>query len=98
MTTVSGQDRTLGNRAASATLWGGVNMALGRIVQFATTIIVARMIAPEHFGALAVAIVVQTIATNMAELGATAALARGTGDPDKIALPSSPLLWSPAAS
>ncbi len=85
VTAVSGQDRTLGNRAASATLWGGVNMALGRIVQFATTIIVARMIAPEHFGALAVAIVVQTIATNMAELGATAALARGTGDPDKIA-------------
>ena len=85
MTTVSGQDRTLGNRAASATLWGGLNMALGRIVQFATTIIVARMLAPEHFGALAVAIVVQTIATNMAELGATAALARGTGDPDRIA-------------
>jgi O-antigen/teichoic acid export membrane protein len=85
MTTVDGQDRSLGNRAASATLWGGVNMALGRIVQFATTIIVARMIAPEHFGALAVAIVVQTIATNMAELGATAALARGNGDPDKIA-------------
>ncbi|MCP1414114.1 oligosaccharide flippase family protein [Paenarthrobacter sp. A20] len=85
MTEVRGQDRTLGNRAASATLWGGVNMALGRVVQFATTIIVARMIAPEHFGALAVAIVVQTIATNMAELGATAALARGNGDPDKIA-------------
>ncbi|TVU66390.1 oligosaccharide flippase family protein [Paenarthrobacter nitroguajacolicus] len=85
MTTVRGEGRTLGNRAASATLWGGANMALGRIVQFATTIIVARMIAPEHFGALAVAIVVQTIATNMAELGATAALARGNGDPDRIA-------------
>lgn len=84
MTTGSGADRTLGARSASATLWGGVNMALGRIVQFATTIIVARMIAPEHFGALAVAIVVQTIATNMAELGATAALARGNGDPDRI--------------
>lgn len=82
MSTVQG---SLGKRAASATLWGGVNMALGRIVQFATTIIVARMIAPEHFGALAVAIVVQTIATNMAELGATASLARGTGDPDRIA-------------
>jgi len=60
-------------------------MALGRIVQFATTIIVARLIAPEHFGALAVAIVVQSVATNMAELGATAALARGNGDPDRIA-------------
>ncbi|WP_426002676.1 oligosaccharide flippase family protein [Paenarthrobacter sp. NyZ202] len=75
----------LGKRAVGATLWGGVNMALGRIVQFATTIIVARMLAPEHFGALAVAIVVQTIATNMAELGATASLARGTGDPDRVA-------------
>ncbi|MDR6987269.1 O-antigen/teichoic acid export membrane protein [Paenarthrobacter nitroguajacolicus] len=85
MTTLNGQDPTLGNRAASATLWGGVNMALGRVVQFATTIIVARLMAPEHFGALAVAIVVQTVATNMAELGATASLARGTGDPDKIA-------------
>ncbi|WP_416403100.1 oligosaccharide flippase family protein [Arthrobacter sp. LFS091] len=85
MTTASGQDRPLGHRAASATLWGGVNMALGRVVQFATTIIVARLLAPEHFGALAVAIVVQTIATNMAELGATAALARGEGDPDRIA-------------
>lgn len=60
-------------------------MALGRILQFATTIIVARMLAPEHFGALAVALVVQVIATNMAELGATASLARGNGDPDKIA-------------
>lgn len=85
MMTAGGANRTLGARSASATLWGGVNVALGRIVQFATTIIVARMIAPEHFGALAVAIVVQTIATNMAELGATAALARGNGDPDRIA-------------
>ncbi|HKU34711.1 MAG TPA: oligosaccharide flippase family protein [Paenarthrobacter sp.] len=79
------QHNTLGHRAASATLWGGLNMVLGRVVQFATTIIVARMIAPEHFGALAVAIVIQTIATNMAELGATAALARGNGDPARIA-------------
>ncbi|SEJ03945.1 Polysaccharide biosynthesis protein [Arthrobacter sp. yr096] len=109
MTTAGEQGRSLGNRAASATLWGGVNMALGRIVQFATTIIVARMIAPEHFGALAVAIVVQTIATNMAELGATASLARGNGDPDKIAptvfsialvtsgiMTAAAVLWAPA--
>jgi lipopolysaccharide exporter len=93
MTTASGADRSLGTRSASATLWGGVNMALGRIVQFATTIIVARLIAPEHFGALAVAIVVQTIATNMAELGATAALARGNGDPDRSLQLSSLFLW-----
>ncbi|WP_347107487.1 oligosaccharide flippase family protein [Paenarthrobacter sp. S56] len=83
---MSTQGKTsLGHRAASATVWGGVNMVLGRVVQFATTIIVARMIAPEHFGALAVAVVVQTIATNMAELGATASLARGNGDPERIA-------------
>ncbi|WP_284974671.1 oligosaccharide flippase family protein [Arthrobacter sp. efr-133-TYG-104] len=85
MSTTKGHQRTLGSRAASATVWGGVNMALGRVVQFSTTIIVARLLAPEHFGALAVALVVQTIATNMAELGATASLARGSGDPDRIA-------------
>jgi O-antigen/teichoic acid export membrane protein len=79
------QQRALGSRVANGTLWGAMNMALGRVLQFTTTIIVARMLAPEHFGALAVALVVQVIATNMAELGATASLARGNGDPDKIA-------------
>jgi Membrane protein involved in the export of O-antigen and teichoic acid len=45
----------------------------------------ARILSPEHFGALAVALVVQTVAVNMAELGATSAIGRADRDPDEIA-------------
>lgn len=78
-------DRSLASRVKGGSAWGGLNIALSRLLQFATTIIVARIIAPEEFGALAVALVAQTIALNIAELGTTAALARGDRDPDSIA-------------
>jgi O-antigen/teichoic acid export membrane protein len=48
-------------------------------------VVVAHLVAPEHFGALAVALAVQAIAMNASELGATASLARGHRDPDEIA-------------
>lgn len=79
------QTTTLARRVRSGALWGAVNVGASRILSFVSTIIVARLLAPEHFGALAVAIVVQTIALNIAELGATAALGRGDRDPDEIA-------------
>jgi O-antigen/teichoic acid export membrane protein len=75
----------LAGRVRRGALWGAVNVAASRILQFVSTIILARMLAPEYFGALAVAIVVQTIAMNAAELGATAAIARGDRDPDAVA-------------
>jgi PST family polysaccharide transporter len=74
-----------GSKLRSGALWGSVNVASSRLLSFVSTIIVARLIEPEHFGALAVAIVVQTLAMNVAELGATAALGRGDRDPDEIA-------------
>ncbi|MBT8160328.1 MULTISPECIES: lipopolysaccharide biosynthesis protein [Arthrobacter] len=76
---------TLASRLRRGTLWGAVNIGLSRLLQFVTTLVLARLVAPEHFGALAVALVVQTIAVNIAELGATAALGRGDRDPDEIA-------------
>lgn len=78
-------ERSLASRVKGGSAWGGINIALSRLLQFATTIIVARIVAPEEFGALAVALVAQTIALNIAELGTTAALARGDRDPDAIA-------------
>jgi O-antigen/teichoic acid export membrane protein len=75
----------LGTRLRSGALWGSVNVASSRLLSFVSTIIVARLIEPEHFGALAVAIVVQTLAMNVAELGATAALGRGDRDADEVA-------------
>ncbi|HEU4807634.1 MAG TPA: oligosaccharide flippase family protein [Homoserinimonas sp.] len=77
--------RSLASRVKRGSAWGSVNIALSRLLQFLTTIIVARIIAPDEFGALAVALVAQTIALNIAELGTTAALARGDRDPDSIA-------------
>lgn len=66
-------------------LWGAINVGAGRILQFVSTVILARILAPEHFGALAIALVVQTIAANMSELGATAAIGRADRAPEKIA-------------
>lgn len=78
-------DRSLASRVRGGSAWGGLNVGVSRLLQFATTLILARIIAPEDFGALAVALVAQTIALNIAELGTTAALARGDRDPDQIA-------------
>jgi PST family polysaccharide transporter len=75
----------LGSRVTRGAAWGALNIGLSRILQFGTTIVVARLVAPEHFGALAVALAVQMIALNASELGATASLARGDRDPDEIA-------------
>jgi O-antigen/teichoic acid export membrane protein len=75
----------LATRLRSGALWGSVNVASSRLLSFVSTIIVARLIEPEHFGALAVAIVVQTLAMNVAELGATAALGRGDRNADEVA-------------
>jgi PST family polysaccharide transporter len=77
--------RPLHSRIRSGALWGALNVAAGRIVQFVSTLIVARIIAPEHFGALAVATVIQMIALNISELGATTAIARADRDPDEVA-------------
>lgn len=65
--------------------WGAAGVVAGRALQFLTMLILARILAPEHFGALAVAQVIQTIAVNVTELGATAALARADRDPREIA-------------
>jgi O-antigen/teichoic acid export membrane protein len=72
-------------RLRGGMVWGAVGVGSGRVLQFVTTLILARILAPEHFGALAVALVVQTIAMNITELGATAALARADRDPKEIA-------------
>ncbi|WP_433876419.1 oligosaccharide flippase family protein [Sinomonas atrocyanea] len=59
-----------------ALAWGAVGVITGRALQFVTTLVMARLLVPEDFGALAVALVVQTIAVNVTDLGATAAIAR----------------------
>lgn len=69
----------------SGMVWGAAGVVAGRALQFLTMLFLARILAPEHFGALAVAQVIQAIAINVTELGATAALARADRDPHEIA-------------
>ena len=66
-------------------IWGATGVVAGRALQFVTMLVLARILAPEHFGALAVAQVIQAIAVNVTELGATAALGRADRDPHEIA-------------
>lgn len=85
MSGVGPVEANLASRVKGGSTWGAANILLTRVLQFATTLILARIIAPEQFGALAVAIVAQSIALNITELGTTASIARGDRDPDAIA-------------
>ena len=78
-------ERSLRSRVKGGSAWGSLNVALSKLLQFLTTLILARILAPEEFGALAVALVAQTIALNITELGTTASIARGDRNPDAIA-------------
>ncbi|QYF72836.1 oligosaccharide flippase family protein [Cryobacterium sp. PAMC25264] len=78
-------ERSLRSRVKGGSAWGSLNVALSKLLQFLTTLILARILAPEQFGALAVALVAQTIALNITELGTTASIARGDRSPDAIA-------------
>ncbi len=75
----------LAKQVRSGAAWGTAGIAISRLLQFATTVVLARIVAPEDFGLLAVAMAVQIIALNASELGATAAIGRATRDPDAIA-------------
>ena len=87
-------DVALARRVRRGAAWGAAGVGVSRLLQFVTTMALARLIAPEAFGLLAVAITIQTIALNASELGATAALGRGDRDPDEIA----PTVWTIALS
>lgn len=76
---------SLGERVRDGATWGAVNIVASRLLQFGTTLLLARIIAPDQFGALAIAVTVQALVLNLVELGVTADLARGDGDPRGLA-------------
>ncbi|WP_422936009.1 oligosaccharide flippase family protein [Sinomonas sp. P47F7] len=83
--TRAAEGQSLARRFRVAFAWGTFGVISGRFLQFLTTLVLARMLLPEDFGALAVALVVQTIAVNITDLGATAAIARAGRDSTEIA-------------
>ncbi|MFN0088929.1 MAG: oligosaccharide flippase family protein [Acidimicrobiales bacterium] len=70
---------------SSAARWSFVNSAFTRVAQLGVGVLLARLIAPEQFGAYAAALVVLNILLSFSELGVSVALVRHKGDPADIA-------------
>ncbi|WP_185276125.1 lipopolysaccharide biosynthesis protein [Leifsonia shinshuensis] len=75
---------TLRSRAARGAAWSGVSTIVLRLGGLVVGIVLARLLAPEQFGAYAVALTVQGILITVADLGLSADLIR-SDEPDRIA-------------
>ncbi|HEY5154996.1 MAG TPA: lipopolysaccharide biosynthesis protein [Acidimicrobiales bacterium] len=72
--------RGLNARLRRGAAWSTLDVAVGRLGQFAMGVVVARLLIPQDFGVFAVALVVHAIVINMSELGVSAALVRDDVD------------------
>lgn len=68
----------LRGRVRRGLAWGFVNSITMRFATMATGIVLARLLTPDAFGAFAVALVIQTILINFADLGMSADLVRNS--------------------
>jgi lipopolysaccharide exporter len=66
----------LGGQVRRGLAWGFVNSVTMRLATLTLGIVLARLLTPEAFGAFAVALVIQTILINFADLGMSADLIR----------------------
>jgi lipopolysaccharide exporter len=66
----------LGSRIRRGFVWSALGNASLRLASLVTGIVLARLLAPEDFGVYAVALMVQSILINLAELGLAADLVR----------------------
>ena len=73
---VAAPTEPLGGRVRRGLAWGFINSITMRLATLTLRIVLARLLTPEAFGAFAVALVVQTILINFADLGMSADLIR----------------------
>jgi lipopolysaccharide exporter len=73
---VSTPDQELGGRVRRGLAWGLANSITMRLASLLLGIVLARLLTPEAFGVFAVALTVQTILLNLADLGMSADLIR----------------------
>lgn len=66
----------LGGRVRRGLAWGFINSVTLRLATLTLGIVLARLLTPEAFGAFAVALIIQTILLNFADLGMSADLIR----------------------
>jgi PST family polysaccharide transporter len=75
-------DRGRMGRIGGGLVWSAASNAFMRLASLATGVVLARLLVPEEFGVFAVALVVQAVLINLAELGLAADLVRH-GDIDR---------------
>lgn len=78
-------ERGLSRRAAVGVLWVGFTTAGARVLGAATTIVLARLLAPRDFGVVAVASIVITALALFSDLGVGPALVQHPGQRDAVA-------------
>jgi lipopolysaccharide exporter len=66
----------LGGRVRRGLAWGFINSITMRFATLALSIVLARLLTPKAFGIFAVALIIQTILINLADLGMSADLIR----------------------
>jgi lipopolysaccharide exporter len=73
--------RSLARAAVSGVAWQGAAYLVGRGLTLAATVVLARLLAPEDFGVVAIALVFLTFAESAADLGIAQALVYFPRDP-----------------
>lgn len=84
----------LARRVGHGALWAAASNVVIRLGNIAVTAVVARLLAPEEFGAFAVALAVFMVVTSLAELGMASAVARSRFDIDDIAPTVTTISWA----
>ena len=70
----------LGERVGRGLRWSLFQQVFGRLVSFATGVVLARLLAPEDFGTYAVALAVTNVLFGLNDLGVLLAVVRWTGN------------------
>jgi len=83
-----------GQGFASGLRWSAGNVVVGRALSMVSTIVLARILAPEVFGIFAVTLVVLTGLISVNDFGTTNAIVRWPGSPDRAARTATTLAWT----
>lgn len=70
-------------RAGNALMWRGTQLALTKAIYVARLLILARLLLPDDFGLLAIALVIVGIFTTISDLGIASALIQGANADDR---------------
>lgn len=68
------------DKIISGTLWSSFNLLVSRGLQFVVKLILARLLLPEHFGIVGMAVVFTSVISVLGEMGLSAALIRSRDD------------------